>query len=375
MIPPARIALAGARGYGSTHLHRLQQLHESRSASLVAVCDIFPPGDDDAHWLAAHSIPWVADFDQMVAGAAPEVVIVATPPHLHASMLRTAFAAGCDVLVEKPPVVTISQFDEVARAAAGHLCQVGFQALGSWAVTRLRELIASGALGEVDLISAGGSWIRGDAYYARAPWAGRKQLDGWSVNDGALTNPFAHALMGCLAVAGVETMEGAQLTADLYRAHDIEAHDTGSVRVQAPGAPPVLVAATLCAGSARDPWLAVRGDRGRARWNYLGDSIQVQDRGGSRTEQGSRADLLENLLAVRAAGVLELLVPLSRTRGFVQVAEYLGATPVRALTGAALRRRRQDGDHLVEIVGVEAATRRAVEEGLLYRESGAGWAV
>lgn len=373
--PPARIALAGAGGYGATHLRHLQKLHESGRAALVAVCDVSPPAGEAAGWLATHAIPWSADFDRMVAGARPEVVVVATPPHLHASMLRTSFAAGCDVLVEKPPVVTVSQLDEVVAAGAGHLCQVGFQALGSWAAARLRELIASGDLGDVDLVSAGGCWTRGTRYYARAPWAGRKRLDGWTVNDGALTNPFAHAVMACLAVAGIETVEGAQLDADLYRAHDIEAHDTGSVRLRPPGGPAVLVATTLCAATAQDPWLSVRGSRGRARWRYLGDSIEVQDSDGARTERGSRTELLEDLLAARSAEVPELLVPLSRTRAFVELTEYLSARAVRDVSPGALRWRSSDGDRLVEIVGVEASTRRATEEGLLYREAGAGWAV
>lgn len=373
--PPPRIALAGASGYGRTHLGHVRELHETGSASLVAVCDISPPGEEAARWLAAHSIPWIADFDRMVAASAPDVVVIATPPHLHAPMLRTAFSAGCDVLVEKPPVVTVSQFDDVARVGAERLCQVGFQALGSWAATRLRQLIASGDLGEVDLISAGGCWSRGTGYYARAPWAGRKRLDGWTVGDGALTNPFAHAVMACLAVAGIETLEGARVAADLYRAHQIEAHDTGSVRVQLPGRPAVLVAVTLCAGTVEDPWLTVRGNRGRACWHYLGDSIEVRGGGGGRTERGPRTPLLEDLLAARSADVPELLVPLARTRGFVELTEYLTGCAVQDVSPGAVRWRSSDGDRLVEIAGVEASTRRATEEGLLYREVGAGWTV
>lgn len=370
---PARIALAGAGGFGRTHLHQAEELHETGRARLVAVCDVAPPGPEVAGRLAARSIPWFAEFDSMMAGVAADVVVIATPPQFHAGMLRTAFSAGCDALVEKPPVVTVSQFHEVEAAAAGHLCQVGFQALGSWAVARLRHLIDSGELGHVDLVSAGGCWVRGDRYYSRAPWAGRRVLDGRPVNDGALTNPFAHAVMACLTVAGVESVGEARVAADLYRAHDIEGHDTGSVRVELPGRPTVLVAVTLCASEVEDPWLMVRGDLGRVRWEYLGDSIEVHDARGERVERGPRTVLLKDLLAVRSGEARDLLAPFSRARGFVELCDRLLASPVREVPASAVRRRSSDGDRLTEIAGVAASTKRAAEEGLLYRETGAGW--
>lgn len=69
-----------------------------------------------------------------------------------------------------------------------------------------------------------------------------------------------------------------------------------------------------------------------------------------------------------------LLAPLSGTRSFVEVTELVSDRPVHELPASAVRRRERDGDRLVEIVGVEASTRRAAEEGLLYRETGATWA-
>ena len=370
---PARIALAGAGGFGRTHLHLVQALHEAGLARLVAVCDVSRPDPEVAGWLSARSIPWFAEFDRMMTDVATEVVVIATPPQFHAGMLCTAYSAGCDALVEKPPVVTVAQFDEVEAAGAGHLCQVGFQALGSWAVPRLRHLVDSGELGRVDLVSAGGCWVRGDRYYLRAPWAGRRMLGGWTVNDGALTNAFAHAVNACLAVAGVERLGEARVAADLYRAHDIEGHDTGSVRVELPGHPTVLVAVTLCASETEDPWLMVRGDRGRVRWEYLRDSIEVRDAGGERVERGPRMVLLKNLLAVRSGAAPDLLAPFSRQRAFVELCDRLLASPVREVPESAVRRRSTDGDRLTEIVGVAASTKRAAENGLLYRETGAAW--
>lgn len=372
---PARIALAGTGGYGGVHLANLRCLQETRRTRLVAVCDVGPPPEAFASWLQAEGVRQFAELEPMLAEAAPDVTIIATPPHLHPPMLRGAFAAGCDVLVEKPPVVTRTQLAAASAQAEGHRCQVGFQALGSWAVARLRTLIASGDLGTVDLVAAGGCWIRGDRYYGRARWAGRRTLDREPVNDGALTNPFAHAVMGCLAIAGIDALEGAGVDADLYRAHPIEVHDTGAVRVRLPGRPTVLVAVTLCAGTRGEPWVLVRGTDGAARWDYLGDEIEITRGGGPpELERGPRSDLLENLLAVRDGEAPELIAPLAKTRPFVELVEEVSARPVRDVTAARRRERTtDDGDRWPEIVGVEAATARAVVGGRLYEETGVTW--
>ena len=62
------------------------------------------------------------------------------------------------------------------------------------------QVVAAGTLGEITGINARGSWLRDRAYYARAPWAGRRTLNGQRIADGVATNPLAHSIATALVV-------------------------------------------------------------------------------------------------------------------------------------------------------------------------------
>ncbi|MFR9778061.1 hypothetical protein ACL02O_18660 [Micromonospora sp. MS34] len=131
------------------------------------------------------------------AGAPPRLALVGANGHgrwhrraiapLHAAG-RLRLHAGADVLLEKPPVLDLAEHRALAAASAatGRVVQVGFQALGSAALTELTGALAAGRLGPVTGIATVAAWGRPDAYYARAPWVGRRRLDGRPALDGAL---------------------------------------------------------------------------------------------------------------------------------------------------------------------------------------------
>ena len=191
------VALIGANGHGRTHRRHLTSLQEADTVRLVALADVRPIEPGPA------GVAVYTDHRELLAETRPDVVVICTPPHTHLPIARDAFAAGCDVLLEKPPVRTLAEHHSllVAARAAKRSCQVGFQALGSAASERFGAAIAGGDLGPVAGIAAIGSWQRDDAYYARAPWAGRRSVGGRPVVDGALVNPLAHALMQALDAA------------------------------------------------------------------------------------------------------------------------------------------------------------------------------
>src|SRR5699024_11686417 len=97
-----------------------------------------------------------------------------------------------------------------------------------------------------------GAWARTSHYYARAPWAGRRRLRGRDVVDGALSNPFAHAVATALALTGTHEQEPDAVELELYRAGPIEADDTSCVRVHAANGTPITIAVSLCATVSTD---------------------------------------------------------------------------------------------------------------------------
>jgi len=134
----------------------------------------------------------------------------------------TAAPAGAHVLLEKPPTPTPAGFDALRHglASAGAACQVGFQSLGAHALRRARALVADGAIGRVTGIGAAGAWRRDASYYARAPWAGRRVIDG-------------------------EPGDVRDVHVELFRANLIEADDTSCLRLVTARGTTVTVAATL----------------------------------------------------------------------------------------------------------------------------------
>lgn len=305
-----RVALVGANGYGLHHRAALPSIPE---AELVALCDKAPVENPEA--------PLYADHREMLREAEPEVVIVATPPFTHTPIALDAIEAGCDLYVEKPPVLSLAEHDKLTAAldAHGKVCQVGFQALGSHAFARLRAAVAAGALGEITGVSCYGAWIREDWYWDRSPWAGRRTVDGRPSVDGALANPFAHALMQCLATlppSAVDTVE-----VERYRVRDhVEVDETGCVRVTLHSGQTILVAVTLNAEEHADPELIVHGTLGQARLAYTLDRLVLPDFEG--TVDG-RDNLVRDLLVHRD----RLIAPLRRTRAFTEVLEHIAGTP------------------------------------------------
>ena len=62
-------------------------------------------------------IPVFDDFDAMLERAAPDLVIIGTPPASHADYCLRSVAAGADVICEKPFVSSLQEADEIIQAA------------------------------------------------------------------------------------------------------------------------------------------------------------------------------------------------------------------------------------------------------------------
>ncbi|MBP2477915.1 putative dehydrogenase [Crossiella equi] len=358
----ARVALAGAHGRGRHHLDNVLRLQALGRVRLVAVCDPRGPGPLPA------GVRHYRDLTGLLLAERPDITVLATPPHTHRDLTVAALRSGSDVLVETPPLLTVSTVDEMTALADEHglAVQTGFQTLGSGALRELARLAADGALGELRGVAGCGRWRRGADHHRRAPWAGRRTLRGEPVLDGVLTNPFAHAVQSALVVAGAQTARPDSVELELLRAHDIEADDTACVRLRFPEHPDVLVAATLCAADPAPPHLVVHGRR-RAVLEYERDTLHVD---GIRLPVPPREDLLANLLDHRE-GRAELLAPLSGCRTFTEVVQAVGEAP-GAEPVPADRVSEVDGGARV-VAGVDESVRAAAEGLATFAELGAPW--
>lgn len=94
-------------------------------------------------------------YEEAIEDPRTDLVLIATPPFSHLSLTRAALAAGKHVIVEKPPYLHSSIFDEVAELArqADRRVFVAENYFYKPLLQELRAAIAQGVIGEVRIVS------------------------------------------------------------------------------------------------------------------------------------------------------------------------------------------------------------------------------
>ncbi|UUU34816.1 Gfo/Idh/MocA family oxidoreductase [Streptomyces sp. CA-210063] len=373
---PLPLVLAGARGHGRWHLENIRRLADKGIVRLAGICELTPLGADeipDGLGTPEQS----ADFGALLDSTGAAIAVICTPIPTHTDLALTAAERGVHVLLEKPPAPSYAEFRRMADgvAAAGVVCQIGFQSLGSHAVPAIRRMVADGMIGEVVGIGGAGAWARAEAYYRRAPWAGKRRLNGVDVIDGVLTNPLAHAVATGLALGGAQRAEDVTaIETELLRANDIESDDTSCVRVTTVDGGRITVAATLCAEHPDEPYNVVHGTSGRITFWYKQDRVLVQRAGhGPEEIEYGRTDLLENLVDHLVDGT-DLLVPPDTTGAFMKVVEAIRVAPDPIALPADAWHKLPDEDRRV-VDGIDGLVAASADTLALYSELGASWAL
>jgi predicted dehydrogenase len=170
-----RVAIVGTGGIARVHAAGLRSL-----AVLAAASDI------DADRLAAFAREFeVAEtydrLDDLLRDARPDLVHICTPPHAHREQALACLRAGVSVLVEKPPVISLREFDEITAAegtgSAGPWLASVYQHRFGAGHRRLKGLIADGTLGRALVAVCHTAWFRDQAYFD-VPWRGRWETEG-----------------------------------------------------------------------------------------------------------------------------------------------------------------------------------------------------
>src|SRR5919197_472165 len=132
------LALIGAGRMGSAHLRALgDQIAAVVEPAAVEV-----------------SVPRYRTTEQLLRDGRVEGAIVAVPSRRHVPLVRQLIAAGIPVLCEKPCGLTSDEARALAAeaAAAGVPLRVGYWRRFVPALRGLREQLAAGSLGEVELV-------------------------------------------------------------------------------------------------------------------------------------------------------------------------------------------------------------------------------
>ncbi len=145
----------GLVGYGYWGPNLLRNLMIIPGCRVVACCDKHADRLD----MVGERYPGVkliSDYREMLAMPELDAVIVATPVNTHYQLAAEALTHGKHVFVEKPMATTsVDARDLVDKAKArGLVLMVGHTFLYSPPVIKIKELIDSGALGEIYYISS-----------------------------------------------------------------------------------------------------------------------------------------------------------------------------------------------------------------------------
>jgi predicted dehydrogenase len=142
-----RFAFAGL-GTATRSLH-LPALARIDAAEPMAGCD--PALEARERFERETGLGTYEDVTEMVAGAKPDVVVVATPPDSHAELCLEALGAGAHVLCEKPLATSVAEADRILTGAerAGRSVAVHHGFREQPIFRALRERIGSDGVGEM----------------------------------------------------------------------------------------------------------------------------------------------------------------------------------------------------------------------------------
>jgi len=184
-MTPISVAIVGTGSIARLHIEALQSL--SDQATVVGVTDVDEP--KSAEFSARYQIPSYPTLAALLTDARPELVHVCTPPGAHAGVAISCLEAGSSVLAEKPPALSLAEFQSMAAAqntegptgrtapdGGPWLASVFQHRFGSGA-QRLKRLIDEGTLGRLLLAVCSTAWFRNQDYFD-VPWRGRWDTEG-----------------------------------------------------------------------------------------------------------------------------------------------------------------------------------------------------
>lgn len=142
-----KVAIVGAGAWGKNLVRTFYQLND---VELAYVCDANPERRDEV----AGNYPGVklaAKIEDVLADASVDAVVVSSSAVTHYPLAKTALEAGKHVYVEKPLALNAPHAEELVSLADSKNLKlmVGHLLLYHSAVTKLKELVDAGDLGEV----------------------------------------------------------------------------------------------------------------------------------------------------------------------------------------------------------------------------------
>ncbi|MBM7553541.1 putative dehydrogenase [Thalassobacillus pellis] len=167
MTEKLKVGIIGAGGIAKG-VHIPNYMKCGDRVEIVAIADVIKEKADHYadEFSIAHSF---GDYEEMLQTVELDAVSVCTPNKFHAEATIAALEAGCHVLCEKPPAITVAEAEDMAKTAekTGKLLTYGLHYRYAPEVVTLKRFIDGGELGDV--------------YASRVNAIRRRGIPGWGV--------------------------------------------------------------------------------------------------------------------------------------------------------------------------------------------------
>ncbi len=278
---PVKVLMVSAGGYG---YYYLQTLFEKRFEGMAQVVAVVEPDEAQVKrhpQIAEQKIPVFKTVDEFFTHHNADLTVVSSPIQYHVPQSITALENGSHVLCEKPVAATLQEVDCLiaAKNRYGKQVRIGFQWSYTHTIRSLKQDILSGQFGKPHKFKTLCLWPRGDDYYGRNTWAGKRKdpLGNW-VLDSPANNAMAHFLFNLLYLSG-ETMDTCDepdtMTCEVYRCNKIETFDTVVCKIITTGQFEILFYASHVTEKTVHPVFELEFERATIRFENPEKGIEV----------------------------------------------------------------------------------------------------
>lgn len=221
-----KYALIGCGRISSLHLRAAH----ANGLDIAALCDIKTEKAEEKRRSidGCENAAVYADHREMLAAEKPELVAVTTDSGNHAHIALDCIDAGCNVIIEKPVALSMSDAREIVRRSREmdvRVCTC-HQNRFNKSVMQMRRAVEDGSFGKFLHGNAYVRWSRDREYYELDDWRGT-----WAGDGGTLMNQCIHDIDLLRWMLGPDVDEVFAYTDRL--AHDyIEAEDFGCAVVK-----------------------------------------------------------------------------------------------------------------------------------------------
>ena len=163
---------------------------KANQLEIAAIADISPAAmDDKAAKFSLDNTRHYTDYREMLDREKPELVAITTESGKHAAIALECLDAGCNVIIEKPIALSLSDADAIIAKAkhTGLKVCASHQNRFNRSVMKIREALELGRFGRLFYGTAHIRWNRNQSYYSAATWRGT-----WEQDGGALMNQCIH---------------------------------------------------------------------------------------------------------------------------------------------------------------------------------------